>query len=68
MQTNLNKQESTFLSHMSKLLEHQALMIDSMTRLISKYEAVLENYTSVLCTLKRIEDKVDNIPVEEENV
>ena len=62
------KIEYRFLEHMSLLLQHQALMIDSMTRLISKYEMVIENYQSVLCTLKRIEDKIDNIQVEDEGI
>lgn len=66
--TQLTAPQLDFLKAHTMQLEHQALMIDSMTRLISKYEAVLESYQSVLCTLKRIEDKVDNIPVEDEEI
>lgn len=54
------------MANMSLLLEHLALMIASMTSLISKYEMVIENHRSVLCTMDRIERKLDSMNKQEE--
>ena len=62
------KIELNFLTNFSKLLEHQALMTEAMTKLICKYEIMIETHRSILATLCRIEDKVENIKTQEEDL
>jgi len=66
MQEALNKEQSTFLGHMSLLMEHMALLTEAMTKLIKKYEIMLDDVASFRATLSRVEMKVDMLVKPEE--